>query len=317
MLVTNHRVYYLNADMITSDTNGSGNKYRKTLKLQSFDEDYTHVSLLHAVIPNSFPTIQEEVNDTFSFVFTLGWRELYEMDRPKQEIISINVKIPEGFYDESQILKLINTSIHDLTYNQFGIGSYTEDPDAIVPIIQGRGDLFELDNYDDNQTNHLQVKNKMNVICVKNKPVYWIKKLEIITKDLSYKILGIPRNNYYVCFDNFKPDIDSENEIDILQVQFPFKQLPYRPTLVWVSAVSIRLDIVNIMEDSNVLENIPISDPDCTFITYQNNDILNTSKKFNNTYCNGYITIQITQQNGYELNLDNIEFNLDIVVFKV
>lgn len=318
MLVSNHRVYYLNSDMINEYSNSnSSNKYRKTLTLNSFDEDYNYISLLHAVIPNSFPTIQQEVNDLFIFVFTIGWRKNILDDQPLRSSIRTEVKIEEGFYDETQILKLINQHISNLNYNDFGIQSYADEPDEIVSIVQGREDLFQLDSIDENQTNHIQAINKMNVIYAKSEPVYWIEKLEIVTKDLSYKILGIPKNNYYVCFQNYKPiDLPDSNIESIVSSAFPFTHLPYRPTLAWVSSISIRLDIVNIIEDSNVLENIPVLDPDSIYITYQNNDILNTSKKCNTTFTNGQINIQITQQNGYELNLDNIEFTLDIVVFK-
>lgn len=323
MLVSNHRVYYLNSDMVVDPfTTTPGAQYHKTLSLPSFEEDYTHVSLLHAVIPNSFPTIQQDTNDTFEFVFTIGWNKDYGIEEPLLKTISKSLKIEEGFYDETQILHQINNNIRDLKYNDFGIGDYTKEPGKIVYVIEGQGDLFELDNYDDNQTCHIQVANNMNVIFYRKTPCYWIEKLEIFTKDLSYKILGIPKNNYYLCFSDYqlsdKPDNDNpDTYIDVLPYFFPFTKLPFRPTLVWVSSISIRLDIVNIIEDSNVLENIPVTDPELPFITYQNNDILNTSKKFNSTYTNGRINIQITQQNGYELNLDNIEFNLDIVVFKV
>lgn len=322
MLVSNHRVYYLSSDMIneSSGTNSS-NKYRKTLTLNSFDEDYSHVSLLHAVIPNSFPTIQEDVNDTFIFVFSLGTSEYYKYQlHPQRTSISVELRFNPGFYSEEQILTQINDAIKKLKYSDFGFSEDTwlTTDNLNFPIISDEGSFLELDNYDKDQTNHLQVANQMNVIYNDNYALLWINKIEIITKDLSYKILGIPKSNYYLCYDNFTPEnISKGSGVKTMKVQFPFNHLPYRPTLSWVSSISIRLDIVNIIEDSNVLENIPVTDPECAYITYQNNDILNTSKKFNNTYNNGQINIQITQQNGYELNLDNIEFTLDIVVFKV
>lgn len=304
MSVTNHRVYYLNSDMVVNDNHN--NKFKKTLKLQSFDEDYTHVSLLHAVIPNSFPTIQEEANEYYEFLFHLGIGE--NAPHVENQIVSIKIKIPEGFYEERDILDILNENMKQIKYTDFGL---SQD----VSIFENMTNFLSIDD----KTCHIKTTNeRMNVMYnMDGKPYYWIKEIDILSRDLGYKVLGIPKNNYFVCFNWIPPNDLGASGIVIKPVQYPHCQLPNRPSLIWVNAISIRMDIVNIIQDSHVLENIPVVDPTAQFITYQNNDILNSSKKFNNTYNNGYIEIQITQQNGYEINLDNIEFSLDIVVFKV
>lgn len=93
--------------------------------------------------------------------------------------------------------------------------------------------------------------------------------------------------------------------------------LPCRPSLIWVTSIQIRLNIVNLDEDSNVLINIPIDDYNKYYITYYNYDLINTAKKLSNTFSNGYIEVSLTQQNGYELDLRNCEYCLNILVFKV
>lgn len=84
-----------------------------------------------------------------------------------------------------------------------------------------------------------------------------------------------------------------------------------------MTSIQIRLNIVNLDEDSNVLINIPIDDYNKYYITYYNYDLINTAKKLSNTFSNGYIEVSLTQQNGYELDLSNCEYCLNIIVFKV
>lgn len=330
MIPYEHRTYYLNSDMVAAkDTQST--KYKKVLRLTSFDDDYTDISLKDAVIPNSFPTIQEDTNDYFYYILTLEINSNYEKSYVFQkDSMVISVKIPEGFYTQDQLIDIMNQNLINIKLKDFlprNEGDLLTQEDLDMNMFVGNT-IFELDNTDDNQTNHLQINCKTNVLYSPalqsdhySEPICWISKLQIFTSNLSYKYFGISKDGYYDCFSlehntlfrpsNIKGIIQKWNEFDLPLVIFPF-----RPTIIWVNSITIRMDIVNIEKDSHVLDSIPVTNPELPFITYQNYDIFNTSKKFNNTYSNGQITIQITQQNGYELNLDNIEFCLTIIVFK-
>lgn len=331
MIPYEHRTYYLNSDMVAAkDTQST--KYKKVLRLTSFDEDYTDVSLKDAVIPNSFPTIQEETNDYFYYVLTLVVNADYQKSYVFQkDSMVISVKIPEGFYTQDQIIEIMNQNLINIKLKDFlprNENDLLTQEDLDMNMFVGDS-IFELDNKDDNQTNHLQINCKTNVLYSPalqsdhySQPICWIGKLQIFTRDLAYKYFGISKDGYYDCFNiehntYFRPgNIKGIIPNKWLELSLPLVIFPFRPTIIWVNSITIRMDIVNIEKDSHVLDSIPVTNPELPFITYQNYDIFNTSKKFNNTYNNGQISIQITQQNGYELNLDNIEFCLSIVVFK-
>lgn len=324
-----HRTYFINSDMIDTRSKES-TKFKKIIHLSQFEEDYTDVSLKDAVIPNSFPTIQEETNDRFNFIISIEVNPDVENSAQfSRTTISKDVYIPEGFYTQDQLINIMNNTLKDIKYSDFDPkGEFITEEQRNSKLFLEEENLFQIDDKDDNQTYHLELKGGTNVLYqpVVNSdkisyPICWLSRLVIVTYGLSYKYFGINSNGFYECYCHehgtaFKPGMLKGNKLEVVKTFLPDVMLPNRPSLIWVSAINIRMDIVNIDQDSQVLDTIPVPDHSKEFIVYQNYDTFNTSKKFNNTYNNGQIEIHLTQQNGYELNLDNIEFCFNIIVFK-
>lgn len=61
---------------------------------------------------------------------------------------------------------------------------------------------------------------------------------------------------------------------------------------------------------------MPISNTNAIYHTFVNNNIIDTKKLLTYTPINGLMRICITQQNGYQIDLNNVEYNFEIMFFK-
>lgn len=124
--------------------------------------------------------------------------------------------------------------------------------------------------------------------------------------DLSYRLFGGHYSDeiFYLVKDVIP------SSYDITKV-FVF---PKVSSLIWVSTIQIRLNIVDQSEDSNVLINIPISDYNQPYISFINPQLEQTAKTLK-SQIGTQIEVKLTNQDGYEISLKDVDCNLDILLF--
>lgn len=107
MALNDRRTLYISSDMETNRT--LNNKYEKEVEIVKFGDEYKYVSLLSASIPNSFYTIQKDVNDITTLEI-IGYTYSYKIGNQQQDVTySYTLTIPEGYYGQDEILKYLNT----------------------------------------------------------------------------------------------------------------------------------------------------------------------------------------------------------------
>lgn len=326
-MLKNSRSYFLTSDMEISDNNN--NMFKKTLKIPQFTDDYTHVTLISASIPNSFSTIQKECNESFILSGIIDFRELgiYHSNIVKVPF-KLVVNIPEGSYNQNSLVTAINNAVYNIKYtdlsDKFDKEIYKDvkvfSSNAFFKINTDKNRIeFDVDNVKMNYYYQLH-SNEVQYECRE-----YINTLKISSDNLSYKYLGLNKNSECLLFKDCYTCVATD---DITEgfYEFPIavqsfatfnKYLPNRPSILWVNSLQIRLNIVNVEDDSNILMNIPITDFEKPYITYQNYDLANTAKRLSNSFSNGFIEVSITQQNGYEIDISNIEYCFNILLFKV
>lgn len=327
-MLKNSRSYFLTSDMEISENNS--NVFKKTLKIPQFTDDYSHVTLISASIPNSFSTIQKECNESFILSGIIDFKEYgTNLSNIVKVSFRLIVNIPEGSYNQNSLVAAINNAIYNIKYtdlsDKFDKEKYKDgkvfSPNGFFKINTDKNRIeFDVDNVNVNHYYQLH-PNGVDYECCE-----YVNTLKISSDNLSYKYLGLNKNSECLLFENCYTWVATDNINKEGFYEFPIKDqlfitfnkyLPNRPSLLWITSLQIRLNIVNIEDDSNVLMNIPITDFEKPYVTYQNYDLANTAKRLSNLFSNGFIEVSITQQNGYEIDISNIEYCFNILLFKI
>lgn len=183
--------------MEISDNNN--NMFKKTLKIPQFTDDYTHVTLISASIPNSFSTIQKECKESFILSGIIDFKELgiYHSNIVKVPF-KLVVNIPEGSYNQNSLVAAINKVIYNLKYtdlsDKFDKEIYKDvtvfSSNAFFKINTDKNRIeFDVDNVKMNYYYQLH-PNEVQYECRE-----YINTLQISSDNLSYKYLGLNKNN--------------------------------------------------------------------------------------------------------------------------
>lgn len=147
MALNDRRTLYISSDMETNRT--LNNKYEKEVEIVKFGDEYKYVSLLSASIPNSFYTIQKDVNDITTLEI-VGYTYSYKIGNQQQDVTySYTLTIPEGYYGQDEILKYLNTLFKRIYFSDVFAGSrhyeYMENS-ARSHLIFSEDSEFKLDS---------------------------------------------------------------------------------------------------------------------------------------------------------------------------
>lgn len=278
----NKRVIYITSSYIDEK---NSNDYKKRIKIPELTTgEYKYLSVISVVIPNTFLTIQgNETNEVFTIQL-----ECLNTNNNTIETLNREVKLVEGYYDSDQLLNHLNESI----------SKYCKWNDNI--------DIFEDKNilqFDDNRIdNFLHFKTKVR----KNYSNYQLKKVKLVLTNEIFRIFGGNMENEIIDIP-----IDQNSNQDIVDLNYSFKGIP---SILWVTSIQVRLNIVNNNEDSNIAINIPVYDCDLPYITFQNVDPKILSKQTSN-FLSGIIDVQFTNQDGYEIKIPNQGFAIDLLLY--
>lgn len=285
---TDKRVIYVSSAYIDEPFS---NDYKKRIKIPELRAgEYKYASVLGAVIPNTFYTIQgNETNEKFDIQL-----EVFDSTTNTIKTVTKHILLTEGFYDSDQLLNHINESILKICkWNNNGNEVDMFLDKKIIKFDENRNDNFL-------HFNSKILKNYLN---------FSINKVRLILTNEIFRIFGGNKENEIIELP-IDPNTNQDN-VDIYTINYTFTGIP---SIIWVTSIQVRLSIIGNNEDSNIAINIPVYDCDLPFISYQNADPKIFSKLTAN-FLSGFIDVQFTNQDGYEIKLPNQGFDIDLLLF--
>lgn len=285
---TDKRVIYVSSAYIDEPFS---NDYKKRIKIPELRAgEYKYASVLGAVIPNTFYTIQgNETNEKFDIQL-----EVFDSTTNTIKTVTKHILLTEGFYDSDQLLNHINESI-------LKICKWNNNGNEVDMFLDKK-----IINFDENRNdNFLHFNSKI----LKNYLNFSINKVRLILTNEIFRIFGGNKENEIIELP-IDPNTNQDN-VDIYTINYTFTGIP---SIIWVTSIQVRLSIIGNNEDSNIAINIPVYDCYLPFISYQNADPKIFSKLTAN-FLSGFIDVQFTNQDGYEIKLPNQGFDIDLLLF--
>lgn len=289
----NNRVLYLTSTM--KDHNLSDD-YKIVLQIPDLSSyKFGKISLISCMFPNLFLTFQgNNTNNILKITYKLA---LYENDyiKVKKRITkTINYEFREGYYgsDGDNILNVINNTLMMTT-----IGDLMNDPNKKRLLYVKPPIHFNRENP---YSRTLQYDAYFDL-----DPMWYMYEIEITLPGLIYRMLGGKKENEQIILTK---------ELNMKTPNHFIYSFPNVPNAIWVNSVQVRFNVVDATEDSNILANIPITDETQDYVSYINpqvNEIYKTVK----SNISSLIEIQLTNQDGYEIKLKDLNFNFDIKLF--
>lgn len=165
-----------------------------------FNEDYTHVTLVSSSIPNSFTTIQEDTNDSFIIggIF-VAYDDTFKI---KNKInLNIIIKIPQGSYTQNSLISTINNELKKIYYKDIGSNFIEEKiKDEKLWYNDNFFKINEKNNRLEFNINEMYFNyyfQKVPDLIDYYQSKYYFESLTIKSDNLSYKWLGLKKNNEY------------------------------------------------------------------------------------------------------------------------
>lgn len=289
------KILYLSSDRRSI----SSTEYKHVIPIPDLRSyKFSRVGLISASITNSFPNIQSnETNDYFTLYAKFNIKQEHVVNDTFSGEIKINTGVNYCTSDE-----LINT-LNANTTTRLNAKYFVNSEGKRCPVS------IPLNNYKNcwscDEKGYMSFT--INTPWTFDNSIYiYIQEIYIIANNLSYKIFGGNFADEKIVVFKKRDAIADEREYI-----YTFKN---RSSLIWVTSVQIRLNIVDEVEDSNILINIPIMDfyqPSIGFINPQINE---TSKVLKSQISN-QIQVYLTNQDGWEISLKDISYNIDLLLF--
>lgn len=301
----NRRTLYLSSDR----KNNKSTDYNICIDVPDLrNYNLKKVALISASIQNNFLTIQaNDTNNYFTMYYLIAMRDGQDFGGVWG---NVRYEIPEGYYNEKQLLDKINelvkaTTLEDINIQNRNQGTVLDKYKNLKVFERDEQPFYYVKG---DTSNCLHFGNHQYIDYTNSNPQFgqyvMIQEIRIIMNNLSFRLFGGKEADQ---------DLQLSCSINMSDIVFDYT-FPYVNTLQWVSALQIRFSFINGTEDSKVLYQIPIRDFTQPYISFVNPEIIASAKPLAGTL-HYMVEIQITNQDGYEINLRDVVFNLDILLF--
>lgn len=294
--------------------------YTKCLSTPTITEEYQYIALNIATIANSnIYTVQNDVNEKVHFDFEYYYvndSDIANWTKPETVLTgprtnTVTITIKQDYYSgEDLLIFLTNEILYKLTYENV-VG---EMPIPAINTTQDKTWNYMITPYNkekiidwyDKTVSRLRLKFNLYTHFGN----YIITKIKMRMPNLFGRLLGSNKiDDEIILYKTENPYTSFSSYLYFCEHQFPLT-----PSLLWCNIIQVRCDWVNNNENSSVLANIPIADILNNNITWINPQLEWSTKKMQ-FHDYQKIRIQLSNENGYAIDLTNVPFQLEIIIY--